>query len=146
MGARAHMSPRLMQILPQHLKFGYIGRPERASPGEGYPAAHTGEQNRILRTALDLGAARHAVSGEAAGRALSVALPRAVVFDLDDTLLDTTGLEAEMLVGLCAAVNEELPGRRVRPPARALPRRPRPPLRARAAAASSTSPPTGACT
>jgi 2-oxoglutarate dehydrogenase E1 component len=55
MGARAHMSPRLMQILPEHLKFGYIGRPERASPGEGYPAAHTGEQNRILRTALDLG-------------------------------------------------------------------------------------------
>jgi putative hydrolase of the HAD superfamily len=41
---------------------------------------------------------------------LSVALPRAVVFDLDDTLLDTTGLEAEMLVGLCEAVNEELPG------------------------------------
>jgi 2-oxoglutarate dehydrogenase E1 component len=54
MGARAHMSPRLMQVLPEHLKFGYIGRPERASPGEGYPAAHTGEQNRILRTALDL--------------------------------------------------------------------------------------------
>ena len=40
MGARAHMSPRLMQILPEHLAFGYIGRPERASPGEGYPAAH----------------------------------------------------------------------------------------------------------
>jgi putative hydrolase of the HAD superfamily len=39
-----------------------------------------------------------------------VGLPGAVVFDLDDTLLDTTGLEAEMLVGLCAAVNEELPG------------------------------------
>ena len=39
-----------------------------------------------------------------------MALPRAVVFDLDDTLLDTTGLEAEMLVGLCAALNEELPG------------------------------------
>jgi 2-oxoglutarate dehydrogenase E1 component len=54
MGARAHMSPRLMQILPAHLKFGYIGRPERASPGEGYPAAHTAEQNRILRAALDL--------------------------------------------------------------------------------------------
>ena len=29
-------------------------RSERASPGEGYPAAHTAEQNRILRTALDL--------------------------------------------------------------------------------------------
>ena len=54
MGARAHMSPRLMQILPEHLAFGYIGRPERASPGEGYPAAHTAEQNRIMRTALDL--------------------------------------------------------------------------------------------
>ncbi|HKE78956.1 MAG TPA: multifunctional oxoglutarate decarboxylase/oxoglutarate dehydrogenase thiamine pyrophosphate-binding subunit/dihydrolipoyllysine-residue succinyltransferase subunit [Solirubrobacteraceae bacterium] len=54
MGARAHMSPRLMQSLPEHLKFGYIGRPERASPGEGYPAAHTAEQNRIMRTALDM--------------------------------------------------------------------------------------------
>ena len=54
MGARAHMFPRLMQILPQHIHFGYIGRPERASPGEGYPAAHIAEQNRIVRTALDL--------------------------------------------------------------------------------------------
>ena len=54
MGARAHMSPRLLQILPSELEFGYIGRPERASPGEGYPAAHTVEQNRIIRTALDL--------------------------------------------------------------------------------------------
>jgi len=54
MGARAHMSPRLMQILPGHLAFGYIGRPERASPGEGYPAAHVQEQSRIIRTALDL--------------------------------------------------------------------------------------------
>jgi 2-oxoglutarate dehydrogenase E1 component len=54
MGARAHMSPRLMQILPEHLAYGYIGRPERASPGEGYPAAHIAEQNRIISTALDL--------------------------------------------------------------------------------------------
>ena len=54
MGPRAHMSPRLLQVLPDHLAFGYIGRPERASSGEGYPAAHTEEQNRILRTALDL--------------------------------------------------------------------------------------------
>lgn len=36
-------------------------------------------------------------------------LPRAVVFDLDDTLLDTTGLESEMLVELCAAARAELP-------------------------------------
>ncbi len=54
MGARAHMFPRLMQILPERLRFGYIGRPERASPGEGYPAAHATEQSRIIRTALDL--------------------------------------------------------------------------------------------
>jgi multifunctional 2-oxoglutarate metabolism enzyme len=54
MGARAHMSPRLLQLLPSQLEFGYVGRPERASPGEGYPAAHTMEQNRIIRTALDL--------------------------------------------------------------------------------------------
>jgi 2-oxoglutarate dehydrogenase E1 component len=54
MGARAHMSPRLQQIMPEHLRFGYIGRPERASPGEGYPAAHVAEQSRIIRTALDI--------------------------------------------------------------------------------------------
>jgi multifunctional 2-oxoglutarate metabolism enzyme len=54
MGPRTHMSPRLLQILPRELEFGYVGRPERASPGEGYPAAHTMEQNRIIRTALDL--------------------------------------------------------------------------------------------
>jgi 2-oxoglutarate dehydrogenase E1 component len=54
MGARAHMSPRLLQVLPDHLAFGYIGRPERASPGEGYPAAHVEEQSRIIETALDL--------------------------------------------------------------------------------------------
>jgi multifunctional 2-oxoglutarate metabolism enzyme len=54
MGARAHMFPRLMQILQRDIHFGYIGRPERASPGEGYPAAHAAEQSRIVRTALDL--------------------------------------------------------------------------------------------
>ncbi len=57
MGARAHMSPRLMQILPAHLKFGYIGRPERAASGEGYPVAHANEQNRIITTALNVGEA-----------------------------------------------------------------------------------------
>jgi 2-oxoglutarate decarboxylase len=54
MGARAHMFPRLMQIMPAEMHFGYIGRPERASPGEGYPAAHAAEQNRIVTTAIDL--------------------------------------------------------------------------------------------
>jgi 2-oxoglutarate decarboxylase len=53
-GARAHMFPRLMQIMPDDIRFGFIGRPERASPGEGYPAAHIAEQNRIVTTAIDL--------------------------------------------------------------------------------------------
>ncbi len=57
MGARAHMSPRLLQILPAHLRFGYIGRPERAASGEGYPVAHANEQHRILTTALNVGEA-----------------------------------------------------------------------------------------
>jgi putative hydrolase of the HAD superfamily len=38
-----------------------------------------------------------------------VALPTAVLFDLDDTLHDAAGVEAEMLVHLCAALREELP-------------------------------------
>ncbi len=54
MGARAFMSPRLLQILPTELRFGYIGRPERAASGEGYPVAHAVEQNRITSAVLDL--------------------------------------------------------------------------------------------
>jgi 2-oxoglutarate dehydrogenase E1 component len=54
MGARAFMSPRLLQLLPESLQFGYIGRPERAASGEGYPIAHATEQRRIVTTALDL--------------------------------------------------------------------------------------------
>ena len=55
MGARAHMSPRLLQILPEHLQFGYVGRPERAASGEGYPVAHAQEQHRIVTTSFDVG-------------------------------------------------------------------------------------------
>ncbi|MGH2867004.1 MAG: multifunctional oxoglutarate decarboxylase/oxoglutarate dehydrogenase thiamine pyrophosphate-binding subunit/dihydrolipoyllysine-residue succinyltransferase subunit [Solirubrobacteraceae bacterium] len=54
MGARAFMSPRMLQILPEELQFGYIGRPERAASGEGYPIAHATEQSRIIGTALDV--------------------------------------------------------------------------------------------
>jgi 2-oxoglutarate dehydrogenase E1 component len=53
-GAREHMFPRLTQIMPPEIHFGFIGRPERASPGEGYPAAHMTEQSRIITTAIDL--------------------------------------------------------------------------------------------
>ena len=54
MGARAYMSPRLLQILPTNLRFGYVGRQERAASGEGYPVAHEREQDRIVRTALNV--------------------------------------------------------------------------------------------
>jgi 2-oxoglutarate dehydrogenase E1 component len=55
MGARAHMMARLRQMFPtMPPRVGFIGRPERASPGEGYPAAHVAEQNRIVSIALNL--------------------------------------------------------------------------------------------
>ena len=53
MGARAHMVPRLQEFLPSELALGYVGRPERASPAEGYPSAHDAEQVRIVRVAVD---------------------------------------------------------------------------------------------
>jgi 2-oxoglutarate dehydrogenase E1 component len=52
MGARATMEPRLAWILPDRVKYEYVGRQERASPGEGYSAAHRAEQQRIVRSAL----------------------------------------------------------------------------------------------
>ena len=71
MGARAFMSPRLLQVLPDHLHFGYIGRPERAASGEGYPIAHATEQRRIIELALDTSAALVAVPAQGSRRALS---------------------------------------------------------------------------
>jgi len=54
MGARAYMRRRMAGILPEHLHYYYVGRQLRASPGEGYAAAHRKEQSRIVRVALDL--------------------------------------------------------------------------------------------
>ncbi|MBV8171988.1 MAG: multifunctional oxoglutarate decarboxylase/oxoglutarate dehydrogenase thiamine pyrophosphate-binding subunit/dihydrolipoyllysine-residue succinyltransferase subunit, partial [Candidatus Eremiobacteraeota bacterium] len=53
MGARAFVSRRLRERLaPMKIAFGYVGRPDRASPSEGYPGAHTVEQERIIRESL----------------------------------------------------------------------------------------------
>jgi 2-oxoglutarate decarboxylase len=52
MGAWKVMSRRMRELLPEGMQLGYIGRPERASPGEGYSAAHAREQERIVLTAL----------------------------------------------------------------------------------------------
>ena len=40
------------ELVPEGVKLDYIGREYRASPGEGYPAAHNAEQNRIVTEAL----------------------------------------------------------------------------------------------
>jgi 2-oxoglutarate decarboxylase len=52
MGAWKVMTQRMPRLVPEHVDFRYVGRPQRASPGEGYPAAHRSEQERIVLTAL----------------------------------------------------------------------------------------------
>ncbi len=56
MGAWKVMSRRMPDLLPEGIELRYIGRPGRASPGEGYSAAHAREQERIVLTALTPGA------------------------------------------------------------------------------------------
>ena len=56
MGAWKVMSRRLPDLLPEGVELGYVGRPTRASPGEGYSVAHAREQERIVLTALTPGA------------------------------------------------------------------------------------------
>jgi 2-oxoglutarate dehydrogenase E1 component len=57
MGARAFMKLRMLDELlgGENLRYEYVGREFRASPGEGYPAAHRAEQLRIVRAALGVG-------------------------------------------------------------------------------------------
>jgi 2-oxoglutarate decarboxylase len=52
MGAWSYMEPRLRELLPKGVTLRYAGRPERASPAEGYPGAHAMEQARIVSEAL----------------------------------------------------------------------------------------------
>ena len=53
MGARAFVSRRIREPLTRKgIAFDYVGRPDRASPSEGYPGAHAAEQERIVTTAL----------------------------------------------------------------------------------------------
>ena len=56
MGAWKVMSRRMPDLLPEGVELGYVGRPTRASPGEGYSVAHAREQERIVLTALTPGA------------------------------------------------------------------------------------------
>jgi multifunctional 2-oxoglutarate metabolism enzyme len=53
MGAWSVMARRLPELIPDGVEFDYVGRPQRSSPSEGYPAAHRLEQERIVLTALE---------------------------------------------------------------------------------------------
>ncbi len=52
MGAWKVTSRRMPELVPEGVEFRYVGRPQRASPSEGYPPAHRSEQERIVLTAL----------------------------------------------------------------------------------------------
>jgi 2-oxoglutarate dehydrogenase E1 component len=51
-GARKFVLPKLRDLTPAAIAIKDVSRPERASPAEGYPAAHQAEQARIAREAL----------------------------------------------------------------------------------------------
>ena len=53
MGAWMYIAPWLRAATGTVLSVTYIGRPERASPAEGYNASHAVEQKRIVDTVLD---------------------------------------------------------------------------------------------
>ena len=52
MGGWKIMSRRMPALIPDGVEWTYIGRPQRAAPSEGYPAAHRSEQERIVLTTL----------------------------------------------------------------------------------------------
>jgi 2-oxoglutarate dehydrogenase E1 component len=58
MGAWSYAAPQLRVATGNMLTIRYVGRPERASPAEGYSDAHKAEQSRIVTEALAAPAAR----------------------------------------------------------------------------------------
>jgi 2-oxoglutarate dehydrogenase E1 component len=52
MGPQKFMLPQLRELVGPGVTLRDIGRPERSSPAEGYPAAHQAEQARIVAAAL----------------------------------------------------------------------------------------------
>lgn len=51
-GPRKFLMPLVAEVAPDSVAMGYVSRPERSSPAEGYPAAHRAEQERLVREAL----------------------------------------------------------------------------------------------
>jgi len=68
MGAWTFVAPRLRAATGNALIVRYVGRPDRASPAEGYLASHQREQARIVQEALAPGAPRAADAQDAARR------------------------------------------------------------------------------
>src|SRR5947199_319675 len=54
MGPQKFMLPQLRELVGPDVTVRDIGRPERSSPAEGYPAAHQVEQARIVAAALSV--------------------------------------------------------------------------------------------
>jgi 2-oxoglutarate dehydrogenase E1 component len=52
MGGRKFVLPKLRDFVPNGITITDVSRPERASPAEGYPAAHQAEQARIVAAAF----------------------------------------------------------------------------------------------
>jgi 2-oxoglutarate dehydrogenase E1 component len=52
MGGWPFVEPRLRDVLGERRQARYVGRPERASPAEGWQEAHAAEQRRIIGEAL----------------------------------------------------------------------------------------------
>src|SRR5207244_8619914 len=52
MGPQKFMLPQLRELVGQGITVRDIGRPERSSPAEGYPAAHQVEQARTVAAAV----------------------------------------------------------------------------------------------
>ena len=53
MGAWRYIEPYLRNLLGERATLRYAGRPDRASPAEGYPSAHAAEQARIVKEAME---------------------------------------------------------------------------------------------
>jgi 2-oxoglutarate dehydrogenase E1 component len=62
MGAWSYVWPRLRACTGNAMLIRYVGRPERASPAEGYVASHQEEQARIVTDALEVPTRRKAAA------------------------------------------------------------------------------------
>jgi 2-oxoglutarate dehydrogenase E1 component len=66
MGAWTFVAPRLRAVVGTEPEVRYVGRPERASPAEGYEAAHKADQQRIVTEALAVAQDAPAAKGKRA--------------------------------------------------------------------------------